>query len=157
MKICRYYCLSFNLTKWTFIAYILKIIPEASGAGLHLLEPSQGWGPLGWSAWKWKNVPGRAPWIFASFQCPSLPSPRWRSPGALATWCKGHRVASSLVGAPGPLPQCWKGDQPEEIWGCDWRGRTGRRGHSSSLSSWGLHHFLIRHKIVFLHWFWGFP
>lgn len=45
-KICRYYCLSFNLTKWTFIAYILKIIPESSGAGLHLLESFRGWRPF---------------------------------------------------------------------------------------------------------------
>lgn len=28
-------------------------------------------------------------------------------------------------------------------------------GDSSPLSSLGLHHFLIRHKIVFIHWYCG--
>lgn len=45
-----------------------------------------------------------------------------------------------------------RGDRPKEIWGVIEERETGG-GDSFSLSSLGLHHFLIRHKIVFIHWY----
>lgn len=44
--------------------------------------------------------------------------------------------------------------RPEEIWGVIEEKETGG-GDSFSLSSVWLHHFLIRHKIVFIHWYCG--
>lgn len=44
--------------------------------------------------------------------------------------------------------------RPEEIWGVIEEKEAGG-GDSFPLSSVWLHHFLIRHKIVFIHWYCG--
>lgn len=119
--------------------------------------------PSDGSAWGREKVKERASQISLSLCACLGPLPAASRPAAFALsrgTCRPPPAAPPRPaerGEPrccqnrGPQPRA-QGDRPEEIRGVIEERETGG-GHSSSLSSLGLHHFLIRHKIVFIHWY----
>lgn len=120
-----------------------------------------------------KSARARIPNLFKPLH-PSLPPPRGVPPPSLCPpggWARGRGGRGGAGNVPAAACCAAKGSRaavktearsgdhsqkhrPEEIWGVIEEKETGG-GDSFSLSSVWLHHFLIRHKIVFIHWYCG--
>lgn len=101
MKICRYYCLSFNLNKVNIYCIYIKNYPESSGAGLHLLESSQVKSPRMRARGEEKSARARIPNLFKPLH-PLPPTPAAsRSPSLCPLWGWAREPGSAGRGGGG--------------------------------------------------------